>query len=688
MRRSRSTGPSGMNAFRARTVDELIRCFKRAWASGEVGVVCLTGAGDRAFCTGGDQKQRAETGDYGPSESGLFEVETLHRADPRDPQAGDRGGERLRDRRRPRAARALRPDDRRRHRGVRPDRPAGRLVRRRLRHRATWRASSGEKRAREIWFLCRRYDAETAERWGLVNRGRAGRRAAGRGAPLGRRDPGALPDRAAVPQAVVQRRHRAPRRRRAARVHRARAVRRVRGGRRRACARSREKRAPDFAPLPGAGLGVTTSPPRSTSSRRRLAEIHYLGRAKAMLDWDERTMMPPGGSRGARGPDRRARARPPREARLATSSGACSRSSSRSARSSATTPTRRALIRVARRDHEKARARPDRAARRDRARRARSPSRHGARRKRALRLRALPPAPRAQRLPEAPLRPLLRARGRLRPAARRLRAGHEDGRDGGHPRRPEGRAAAARRRASRERAASVDDSFLRRRFPPTSSARGARRCWARCRCRPSSWRLDETAHPFQMSLSPTDVRLTTRYDEQRPRGGDLRRAPRVRARPVRERRRPGARRLAARRGRTRSACTSRRAACGRTWSGEACRSGGASTAPFGESFPDAARRRRRRRRFYRAVNKVAAVADPDRGGRAHLRPPHPAALRARAGAVRRQARAARPAGAPGTSACAHYLGIDVPDDAARRAPGRALGGRRRSATSRPTRSAT
>src|ERR671924_698577 len=28
----------------------------------------------------------------------------------------------------------------------------------------------GEKRAREIWFLCRRYDAETAERWGLVNR--------------------------------------------------------------------------------------------------------------------------------------------------------------------------------------------------------------------------------------------------------------------------------------------------------------------------------------------------------------------------------------------------------------------------------------------------------------------------------------------------------------------------------------
>ncbi len=71
--------PDRMNAFRARTVDELIHSFKRAWASAEVGVVCLTGAGERAFCTGGDQKQRAETGDYGPSESGLFEVEYLHR---------------------------------------------------------------------------------------------------------------------------------------------------------------------------------------------------------------------------------------------------------------------------------------------------------------------------------------------------------------------------------------------------------------------------------------------------------------------------------------------------------------------------------------------------------------------------------------------------------------------------------
>src|SRR3954466_12749109 len=161
--------PDRLNAFRARTVDELIGCFKRAWASGDVGVVCLTGAGERAFSTGGDQKQRAETGDYGPSESGLFEVETLHRVIREIPkpvvaavngyaiggghvlhvlcdlsiaadtavfgQTGPRVGS--------------------------VDAGFGSAYLARV---------VGEKRAREIWFLCRQYDAATAERWGLVNR--------------------------------------------------------------------------------------------------------------------------------------------------------------------------------------------------------------------------------------------------------------------------------------------------------------------------------------------------------------------------------------------------------------------------------------------------------------------------------------------------------------------------------------
>ncbi len=160
--------PERYNAFRAHTVDELIACFKKAWADTSVGVVCLTGAGDKAFCAGGDQKQREETGDYGPSESGLFEIETLHRVirdipkpviaavngvaiggghvlhvicdltiaaeHARFGQAGPRVGS--------------------------FDAGFGSAYLARI---------LGDKRAREIWYLCRQYDAATMLNWGLVN---------------------------------------------------------------------------------------------------------------------------------------------------------------------------------------------------------------------------------------------------------------------------------------------------------------------------------------------------------------------------------------------------------------------------------------------------------------------------------------------------------------------------------------
>ena len=71
--------PQRYNAFRAQTVEELIKAFKMAWADNGVQSVILTGAGEKAFCSGGDVKQRAETGDYGPSESGLFEIGLLHK---------------------------------------------------------------------------------------------------------------------------------------------------------------------------------------------------------------------------------------------------------------------------------------------------------------------------------------------------------------------------------------------------------------------------------------------------------------------------------------------------------------------------------------------------------------------------------------------------------------------------------
>ncbi len=161
--------PERMNAFRARTVDELIRCFKRAWADPVVGVICLTGAGERAFCSGGDQKQRAESGDYGPSESGLFEVEYLHRVIREVPKPviaavngyAIGGGHVL-------------------HvicdLTIAADSAVFGQTGPRVGSFDAGFGSNylarvvGEKRAREIWFLCRRYDAETAERWGLVNR--------------------------------------------------------------------------------------------------------------------------------------------------------------------------------------------------------------------------------------------------------------------------------------------------------------------------------------------------------------------------------------------------------------------------------------------------------------------------------------------------------------------------------------
>ena len=158
-----------LNAFRARTVDELIHCFKRAWASPEVGVVCLTGAGDRAFSTGGDQKQRAETGDYGPSESGLFEVEQLHRLIREIPKPviaavnglAIGGGHVLH----------VLCDLTIAAESARFGQTGPRVGSFDAGFGTAYLARIvGEKRAREIWMLCRQYDAETAERWGLVNR--------------------------------------------------------------------------------------------------------------------------------------------------------------------------------------------------------------------------------------------------------------------------------------------------------------------------------------------------------------------------------------------------------------------------------------------------------------------------------------------------------------------------------------
>ena len=160
--------PERYNAFRARTVDELIFAFKTAWADRAVGVIALTGAGDRAFCAGGDQKQRRETGDYGPSETGLFEIEGLHRVIRDIPKPviaavngfAIGGGHVLHV-----VCDITIASERARFGQAGPrvgsfDAGFGSAYLARI---------LGDKRAREVWYLCREYDAATMERWGLVN---------------------------------------------------------------------------------------------------------------------------------------------------------------------------------------------------------------------------------------------------------------------------------------------------------------------------------------------------------------------------------------------------------------------------------------------------------------------------------------------------------------------------------------
>src|SRR5271165_4171999 len=165
--------PEVRNAFRPRTVIEMSRAFEDAREDPAIGVIVLTGEGQDAFCSGGDQRVRGDTGYLdddaaGRAGVGRFHVTDLHVQIRRLPKpvvamvAGYAigGGHVLH----------LVWDmtiaaDNARFGQVGPkvgsfDGGFGAGLLANL---------VGPKKAKEIWFLCRQYSAEEALQMGLVN---------------------------------------------------------------------------------------------------------------------------------------------------------------------------------------------------------------------------------------------------------------------------------------------------------------------------------------------------------------------------------------------------------------------------------------------------------------------------------------------------------------------------------------
>jgi len=165
--------PEVRNAFRPQTLFELQTAFNLARDDDHVGVIILTGQGDAAFCSGGDQRIRGEDGYIGDDEMARRGIGRLNVLDLQ-----------VQIRRTPKPVVAMVAGyaiggghvlhivcdltiaaDNARFGQTGPKvgsfdggYGSGLLAR-----------QIGQKRAREIWFLCRQYGAEQALDWGLVN---------------------------------------------------------------------------------------------------------------------------------------------------------------------------------------------------------------------------------------------------------------------------------------------------------------------------------------------------------------------------------------------------------------------------------------------------------------------------------------------------------------------------------------
>ena len=161
--------PDVYNAFRPRTVVELIDALMEAGWNPDIGSIVLTGTGNKAFCTGGDQSDKS--GSYGHGETRgtvgmpMEELHTAIRDVPKPVVAKVRGyaiggGNVL-------ATicdmtiaseSAIFGQVGPKMGSVDPGYGTAYLSR-----------IVGEKKAREIWYMCKRYSAREAEAMGLVN---------------------------------------------------------------------------------------------------------------------------------------------------------------------------------------------------------------------------------------------------------------------------------------------------------------------------------------------------------------------------------------------------------------------------------------------------------------------------------------------------------------------------------------
>ncbi len=160
--------PEVRNAFRPQTLFELADAFERARDDPSIGVVILTGKGDKAFCSGGDQRIRGQDGYRDAEGTGRLNVLDLQVQIRRLPKpviamvAGYAigGGHVLH-----LVCDLTIAAENARFGQTGPlvgsfdgGYGAGLLAR-----------TVGQKKAREIWFLCRQYDAAEALDMGLVN---------------------------------------------------------------------------------------------------------------------------------------------------------------------------------------------------------------------------------------------------------------------------------------------------------------------------------------------------------------------------------------------------------------------------------------------------------------------------------------------------------------------------------------